>query len=123
MLILSHSYAVVVNNKDAQSGGTSAAAPVFGAVIALVNDARLRAGKKALGFLNPLVYQFGPEVLTDIVSGSAVGCNGINGQTGAPVPGGGIVPFATWNATEGWDPATGYGVPNLGAMLKLALAH
>jgi tripeptidyl-peptidase-1 len=25
------------------------------------------------------------------------------------VPGAGIIPYATWNATVGWDPATGLG--------------
>ena len=118
-----NSYAVVVNNKDARSGGTSAAAPVVAAVVALLNDARLKAGKKSLGFLNPLIYGGGYKGLTDITNGSAVGCNGINGQTGQPVPGGGIVPFATWNATVGWDPATGYGVPNFGKLLKLVMSY
>ncbi|MBE7158914.1 MAG: hypothetical protein INR62_10875, partial [Rhodospirillales bacterium] len=33
-------------------GGTSASCPTFGAVIALVNDALLAAGKPVLGFLN-----------------------------------------------------------------------
>ena len=48
-----HSYAVVVNGYPGLSGGTSAAVPVFASVIALLNDARFRAGKSALGFINP----------------------------------------------------------------------
>lgn len=51
-----------------------------------------------------------------------MGCNGINGQTGAPVVGGSVIPGASWNATVGWDPVTGLGVPDFGKLLKLALA-
>lgn len=38
-------------------GGTSCAAPVVSAIISLINDQRLQAGKKTLGFLNPALYQ------------------------------------------------------------------
>lgn len=114
-------YAVVVNGNPALSGGTSAAAPVFASVIALLNDARFRAGKPALGFLNPWLYATGFTGLTDITLGGSVGCNGINGQTGRPIVGGSIIPYASWNATEGWDPVTGLGVPNFEKLLALAL--
>ncbi|CAD6592610.1 MAG: hypothetical protein ASARMPREDX12_006921 [Alectoria sarmentosa] len=118
---LTPDYAVIVNDKAGLSGGTSAAAPVFSSVIALLNDARFKAGKPALGFLNPWLYAIGFTGLTDITGGQSVGCNGINGQTGAPVPGGSIIPFASWNATQGWDPVTGLGVPNFEKLLALAL--
>ena len=117
--------------------------PVFASVIALLNDARFRAGKPALGFLNPWrkyqnhlipstpkkkhtansasVYAVGFAGLTDITEGGSVGCNGINGQTGAPVFGGKIIPYASWNATTGWDPVTGLGVPSFEKLLALAL--
>ena len=105
------------------SGGTSAATPVFASIIALLNDARLRAGKKQLGYLNPWLYDIGFKGLTDITAGGSVGCNGINGQTGQPVPGGpGIIPYASWNATVGWDPVTGLGVPDFGKLMGLAMA-
>ena len=149
---VSNSYAVIVNGEPELSGGTSAAAPVFASVIALLNDARFKAGKPALGFLNPwrkhilfnqkqppsynfsfdkppiddtltpcLVYAVGFAGLTDITRGRSVGCNGINGQTGRPVVGGSIIPFASWNATTGWDPVTGLGVPDFERLLALAL--
>jgi hypothetical protein len=35
--------------------GTSASSPVVGALITLVNDARIAAGKKPVGFINPAV--------------------------------------------------------------------
>jgi tripeptidyl-peptidase I len=95
---------------------------VWAAVVGLLNDARLRAGKKPLGFLNPWLYKTGYTGLTDITSGAGVGCDGVNGQTGEPVPGGGIVPGAYWNATKGWDPVTGLGVPDFQKLKTLVLA-
>lgn len=71
--------------------------PVTAAIIALLNDARLRAGMPVLGFLNPLIYLGGYKGFTDITSGQAVGCNGNNTQTGAPVPGAGVIPNAFWS--------------------------
>lgn len=35
--------------------GTSAAAPVVGAILTMVNDARITVGKKPIGFINPAV--------------------------------------------------------------------
>ncbi|MCJ1328981.1 hypothetical protein MMC10_005658 [Thelotrema lepadinum] len=119
---LTPDYSVVVNGRLSLSGGTSAAAPVWAAVVGLLNDARLRAGQKQLGFLNPLLYSSLYKGLTDITGGQAVGCNGVNGQTGQPVPGAGIVPGAAWNATTGWDPATGLGVPDFQALKTLVLS-
>lgn len=104
------------------SGGTSAACPVFSSIVALLNDARLRAGKSTLGFLNPLLYTILKEGLTDITAGSSIGCDGINPQTGQKIPGGGIIPYAHWNATAGWDPVTGLGVPNFQKLKDLVLA-
>lgn len=75
-------------------GGTSASSPTFAAVIALVNDALIAAGKKPLGFLNPWIYGGAYKALTDITIGSSFGCN----TTGFP-------------AQEGWDAVTGWGTP------------
>lgn len=119
---LSPDYQVVYGGELSPSGGTSAAAPVFAGIVALLNDARLRAGKPTLGFLNPFVYFLGYKGLNDITGGQSVGCNGINGQTGQPVVGGGIVPGAAWNSTAGWDPATGYGTPNFEKLKEIVLS-
>ncbi len=35
-------------------GGTSCSSPIFASVISLINDRLISAGKKPLGFLNPL---------------------------------------------------------------------
>lgn len=75
-------------------GGTSASSPTFAAVIALVNDALIAAGRPALGFLNPWLYGGAYTALTDITSGSSIGCN----TSGFP-------------AEVGWDAVTGFGTP------------
>ena len=73
-------------------GGTSCASPTFSGIIALLNDARLAAGKSALGFLNPLLYQSVPTfpgAFNDVTEGTNEGCT-VNGFT----------------AAVGWDPVT-----------------
>ncbi|KAE8441856.1 hypothetical protein EG329_004211 [Mollisiaceae sp. DMI_Dod_QoI] len=115
-------YEVIYSGAVSSSGGTSAAAPVVAGIIGLLNDARFRVGKGPLGFINPALYAIGYTALNDITGGGSVGCNGINGQSGEPVVGGGIVPYASWNATVGWDPVTGLGTPNFAKLLKLVLA-
>ena len=100
------------------SGGTSAASPVWAGIIGLLNDARFKAGLPAIGFLNPWVYKYGKEFLVDITLGRSRGCDGINHQSGKVVPGAAKIPGAFWNATIGWDPATGLGIPDFQRMLK-----
>ncbi|KAI0202754.1 peptidase S8/S53 domain-containing protein [Astrocystis sublimbata] len=119
---LSPNYLFFNSNETGQTGGTSAAAPVVGGIIALLNDARFKAGKPSMGFINPFLYSLEPNYLTDIVKGKAVGCNGYNMQTGMLIRDGGRIPWASWNATKGWDPVTGLGVPNFQKMLLAALS-
>jgi tripeptidyl-peptidase-1 len=82
-----YSYPVFQGGELTPSGGTSAASPVTASIIALINDARLRAGKPTLGFLNPLIYLHAFQGFTDITTGQSDGCNGNNTQTGAALPG------------------------------------
>ncbi|CAK7265002.1 hypothetical protein SEPCBS57363_001360 [Sporothrix epigloea] len=113
-------YRTVYAGSVSRSGGTSAAAPVWAAIVGLLNDARLRRGLPTLGWLNPLLYEFGPRVLTDVTGGQAIGCNGENTQGGSAEPvGSGVIPGAFWNATTGWDPVTGLGTPNFKKLLCL----
>ncbi|KNC49838.1 uncharacterized protein AMSG_11940 [Thecamonas trahens ATCC 50062] len=93
--------------------GTSCAAPTFSAVVSLLNDARLAAGKPPLGFLNPFLYQTaascGSECFFDVVEGGnpdqAGGCDG-----------------QCFFAAPGWDPTTGLGTPKYAGLVKAALA-
>ena len=87
-------YVTIWNGTVALLDGTSASAPTAAAILALVNDALIAAGKPVLGFLNPWLYSKGYEAFTDILSGSARGCN----STG-------------FTAAKGWDAVTGFGTP------------
>ncbi|EFR02880.1 tripeptidyl-peptidase 1 [Nannizzia gypsea CBS 118893] len=68
-----------------------------------------------LGYLNPFIYGKGRKGFTDIVYGGSKGCIGDN-SAGGTAP---IVPYASWNATEGWDPVTGLGTPNFQILAKI----
>jgi tripeptidyl-peptidase I len=105
----------------APSGGTSAACPVWGGLTGLLNDARFKAGLPAMGFLNPWLYSQGEDFLVDITRGAARGCDGINHQNGKPVANATVIPGAYWNATIGWDPATGLGIPDFQKMVQVAV--
>ena len=100
--------------------GTSASAPTFAAIISLLNNARMKNGSPPMGFLNPWLYStaIGGGGLADITTGGSVGCTGRSAR-GLPTP---YVPYASWNATQGWDPVTGLGTPMFDVLLPLALA-
>jgi tripeptidyl-peptidase-1 len=122
---LSPYYLYYAAGSPSMTGGTSAAAPVVAGLIGLINDARLRAGKPVMGFINPWLYSLGSgngTGVTDVTRGAAIGCTGVNLQTGRALPGASVIPGAMWNATVGWDPATGVGMPDLEALVARALA-
>ena len=77
-------------------------------MVALINDARLTAGKKAVGFLNPLIYS-NADTFHDVTVG-----NNKLGRSGLPFKYG-------WNCTKGWDPVTGFGTPSFPKLLKAAM--
>ncbi|XP_078728268.1 tripeptidyl-peptidase 1 [Lampetra fluviatilis] len=112
---LSSNYWVVANLVPIPwVSGTSASTPVFGGIVALVNDHRLQHGLPALGFLNPLLYALGNgrgpnTAIYDVMSGCHLGCLDEQSQ---------LVGFC---ATPGWDPVTGWGTPNYPALLKALL--
>lgn len=82
---------IVYQGMAGKIAGTSVAAPIWAAVLTQVNEARLRANKTTVGFVQPVLYQH-PEVFTDVIEGSNPGC----GSSG-------------FVATAGWDPITGLG--------------
>ena len=95
-------YCIGVGSMMMGIAGTSAATPVVAAIFARLNAARLGAGGKPLGFLNPWIYK-NAAAFNDVT-------HGVNDE-GSKTHGG----FA---ASAGWDPATGVGTPNFAAMLK-----
>ncbi|KAI4629381.1 uncharacterized protein J4E87_003645 [Alternaria ethzedia] len=112
-------FQVVDKGRLSSVGGTSASAPVFASVVALLNNARVAAGMPSLGFLNPWIYEQGYKGLNDIVDGGSRGCTGRSIYSGLPTA---LVPYASWNATEGWDPVTGYGTPDFEQLVRLVTA-
>ncbi len=90
-------YNVLVDGQQTVIGGTSAVAPLWAGLLALINQS---LGKN-VGYLNPLLYTKNVETtLHDITSGS-------NG---------------TYSAGPGWDACTGLGTPD-GAALLAALSR
>ena len=88
-------------------GGTSVAAPLWAAVIALANQ---NAGR-SLGFINPALYQIGRsthyrQAFHDITTGTNTVKLPTQTITGYP-------------AAPGWDPITGWGSPNAQALVPL----
>ncbi|KKA20298.1 Tripeptidyl-peptidase I [Rasamsonia emersonii CBS 393.64] len=110
-------YAVVDHGGFSRVSGTSASAPTFAAIIANLNSVRLAANKSTLGFLNPWIYGLDGQGFTDIVDGGSTGCAGIDPLSGLRTA---YVPYASWNATPGWDPVTGLGTPLFDVLSALA---
>ena len=93
-----------------EADGTSASTPLFASMISKVNSNRIAAGKPPLGFLNPLLYKIArehPDAFLDVTKGDNK-CNRAQCTT------------MGWEATEGWDPASGLGSINLPVFAKYA---
>jgi kumamolisin len=94
-------YLVRVDGQELPIGGTSAVAPLWAGLIALINQ---KLGHRA-GFINPLLYA-SPSALRDVTVGdNKVG----NGNIG-------------YDAAKGWDPCTGLGSPDGMKLLELLSA-
>jgi subtilase family serine protease len=96
---VSPGWPVMLNGKMGGIGGTSASSPFAASQLAILSAQERLAGRPRVGFANPwiyLLYQQHPELFYDVVSGTndldRVGC---------------------CTATNGFDTATGLGVPNL----------
>jgi len=90
-------------------GGTSCSSPIWGGVIALLNDYIITKTGKPLGFLNPLLYKMAaacPSCFNDIVTGDNIctedGCSSS---------------CYGFHCTPGWDPVSGLGSPKYANML------
>jgi len=98
---------IYYSGEAVEVAGTSCSSPVVSGLFALINDARLLAGKKSMGFMNIFLYNTlasTPSAFFDITQGNNDGgCGG-------------------FNAAPGWDPITGVGAINFPNLLKAALA-
>jgi kumamolisin len=86
-------YNVSFDGQNEVVGGTSAVAPLWAALIALLNQQR----GSNLGFINPTIYKNAENGFHDITEGT-------NGA---------------WSAGPGWDPCTGLGSPNGPQLAKI----
>jgi kumamolisin len=86
-------YQVRVDGQNLVFGGTSAVAPLYSGLLALINQ---KLGTR-VGYLNPLIYsaRAGTALFHDI----SVGSNG------------------AYSAALGWDACTGWGSPDGGKLL------
>eukprot|EP00998_Keelungia_sp_KM082_P009393 NODE_556_length_1813_cov_78.174377_g547_i0.p1 GENE.NODE_556_length_1813_cov_78.174377_g547_i0~~NODE_556_length_1813_cov_78.174377_g547_i0.p1 ORF type:complete len:553 (+),score=148.18 NODE_556_length_1813_cov_78.174377_g547_i0:71-1729(+) len=97
---LGEDFQVVINGETQGIGGTSASAPTWASIVSLLNEKRAAAGKKPLGYLNQWIWGAASKAFTDVT----VGNNRIS-RSGFPVKHG-------WSCAVGWDPVTGFGVPD-----------
>lgn len=103
--LLAHNYLVVYAGQLFTIDATSAATPVFAAMVARINNERLAKGKGTLGFLNPVLYAKKEEIFEDVRQGSNRGC-GVE---------------EAFRATKGWDAVTGLGTVRYFQTLKAVL--
>ena len=102
-------YSVTVCGKEFPGFGTSAVAPLWASLIALINQALQANGQNQVGFLTPLIYRSPAvkEAFRDIVEGN----NDIDGK------------LKKYAAGRGWDPCSGMGSPNALKLLNALKGH
>ena len=83
-------------------GGTSFAAPMWAAYIALVNQQLVANGKSTIGFINPTIYA------QNVTSAYKTDFHDITSGTSG-----------SYSATTGYDLVTGWGSPNTGLLAAL----
>lgn len=108
LAVIGERFPVITNGQTALQKGTSASTPFLASLIVLINDIRLRAGRPVVGFLNPLLYsEQGKASLRDVTEYSIEGCE--EGET-----------FVNgYDASIGWDPASGLGDTNFESLRAL----
>jgi kumamolisin len=92
---------VFANGMEEKVGGTSAAAPFWAAIAALIDQDLKQKGLPLIGFANPALYYFAQS------------------PAGLPAPPFHDITQGTnlyYPATPGWDYATGLGTPDVGAL-------
>ena len=90
-------YQLILAGKSAVIGGTSAVAPLWAGLIALINQRLMTKSGNPAGFLNPLLYGTASASLRDVTDGN-------NDMTGTL--------RGRYKAGPGWDACTGLGTPD-----------
>jgi uncharacterized repeat protein (TIGR01451 family) len=92
-------YVTYDNGASGAFGGTSCAAPLWAAYMALVNQTNTAASQPAAGFINPFVYALGKARASGAFHDITVGNNTNDFSDGL------------WPAARGYDLCTGWGTP------------
>ena len=100
-------FSYYLQGAESHQDGTSCSTPTFAGVVSLLNDVRLNNNQPTLGFMNPLLYnKLMGKGFIDVTKGDNRGfsptCDG-------------------FQATTGWDPASGWGQPNFGLLKTLVM--
>jgi subtilase family serine protease len=101
-------------------GGTSAAAPLMAAGVALANQYAAKHGQRSLGFLNPLLYRLGADGKTRRTAFNDVTVGNNDLGRGLPPEAGGGHPLGCCPARTGYDWASGWGSLKVPGFAKLA---
>jgi tripeptidyl-peptidase-1 len=123
-------YKIVVSGSVSTLYGTSASAPLFAAMISLINAERIKANKTTVGFLNPTLYAYGlPNTFgpgntnfnpyQDVLSGDNRCLS--NGD-----PSDAVCCESGFDTDPGWDPVTGWGTakfPDLARMMDVQVNY
>jgi kumamolisin len=114
-------YQIYLDNRFNTSGGTSAVAPLYAALFALINEKLEKVHKEnpnkykrtSVGCINKLLYELGKNgkgyqqgILNEITKGN----NTTPSKKG-------------YKATPGWDACTGWGTINGGKLLEYLLEN
>jgi hypothetical protein len=117
--VVGSNFIIFYNGKQAVVSGTSASTPTFAAMVSLLNNARLNAGKKPLGFINPWLYQLyekDPGYFNDIVVGNNKSSDKYQSL---------LLNYYCcangFHATPGYDAVTGLGSPQFEKLYATAL--
>jgi kumamolisin len=106
-------YFVVAGGQQEISGGTSASAPLWAALVARMNQ-QLAAGGKRVGYLTPLLYGAAPDGAGPL---GKQGCNDIHAGDNITAHVGGFKSAAGFDAVTGWGSPKGKDL--LAALTKL----
>ncbi|MCI4365047.1 MAG: S53 family peptidase [Thermoplasmata archaeon] len=95
-------------------GGTSASTPEWAGIAALADQLAAEKHLGSIGFINPALYLIGhiPWLYHRAFHDIRVGNNTVVGSPGN----------IGFNATRGWDDATGWGTPNVEALVPILVA-
>jgi tripeptidyl-peptidase I len=109
-------YQVVVGGFVQTLFGTSCTSPVLAAFVSLVNSKRITEGKSSIGWINPTLYAVGYNNTVGIGNIFGASFNDVRSGNNSCCANGNpalaVCCSSGFQATNGWDPTTGWGSVN-----------